>query len=796
MTVSLRSAKRSVLSAAIAVLAVLMGVSYAGAVGIDEAHANDYTIYMKSQPFIPDQAVSLDGLSNGHVLIQLFNIPSDSEKATLERDGIKLLVYMPNYAWFASITDEGLEKLSSMDNVRWIGNVLPEHKLKIEDVPENAVENGNVIRLVQFYPDVDLDFAAMLVEGKGFRVYEKMPLAYALVVAVPEERIDELLALDEVQYTEIIRGPFSPRLDLSRQRISVNEVQVPPLSLTGAGVNVLIYDAGSIASHPDYNGRVQVALSCGISAHATAIAGIIGGTGSLSVPTGNLRGMATQVTMVDHCINDDLRIWNQTGSLEVYYRMLMQPPYESSIASNSWGVDIGPGTANPDCNLMGDYEAKAFLFDRMVRGDLGKKLQVNFAVPNLNLGRIGYPGCGTNPNPPGPLYGNYGTITVPDGAKNVIGVGSTYDVDNTLSFTSSRGPVDDGRIKPDMVAPGEIITTTGTTSNYRQFGGTSFATPHVSGSAALLMQLWKQRNNNQEPIPSTIKALFMQGAQDIRNPGPDYEVGFGQINVSASANLIADTTPSSKYVLEGLMNNGEEHTFFIIAPGNKKLKATVVWDDKEGTLNSLRNLINDIDMKASSPTNSPLMPYTLDPLNPSQNAGRGEDHTNNVEQIELDNAQAGTWKLTIKGTSIPYSNQTYSLVSSFPLVAGATLTTSGTPRVGIQFTFNILDETAPSNTYILAMSLTNTGIPLGDGRIIPLGLDPLLLLSIQSRYEIGLINSIGSLNPQGRSTVQWTIPNVPQLAGISVYTAFVVINPSAPSGIQSISNGLTTMLQP
>jgi len=146
MTVSLKSAKRRVLSAAIAVLIVSLMVS-TGAAGIDESHANDYTIYMKSQPFVPDQVVSSDGIYNSHVLIQLFNIPSGSEKAILERDGIKLLVYMPNYAWFASIAEEGLEKLSSMDNVRWIGNVLPEHKLKIENVPENAVENGNVIRV-------------------------------------------------------------------------------------------------------------------------------------------------------------------------------------------------------------------------------------------------------------------------------------------------------------------------------------------------------------------------------------------------------------------------------------------------------------------------------------------------------------------------------------------------------------------------------------------------------------------------------------------------------------------------
>ncbi len=750
------------------------------------ANDRDYTIYLKSGDLLPPEGFYLDGIQEKHVMLQLYDIPTDDEKAALEAAGIQLLAYLPNYAWFAHVTKEGFRSLPAIDSVRWVAEIEPAYKAKREPVPKYAYDKEQVIRFVQFFPDVDLGDAKRAMETHDFHVYAEMPLAYGLVVAVPKERLDDLLALDAVQYTEIIYGPFKEMLDLSRQRISVNEVQAPPLSLTGSGVKVLVYDGGNAAPHPDYNGRVQVANFCGISPHTTGIAGIIGGTGSLSTPPGNLRGMATLATMVDHCWSAGLQAWNQTAQLEPHYRNAIQN-FQVSVASNSWGVSIGP----PNCALMGDYEAKAFLFDRIVRGDLGRRIQVNFAAGNANLG-----GCGTNPLPPGPLFMNYGTIATPAVAKNVISVGATWDVQNILEPYSSRGPIDDGRIKPEVVAPGGDINTTSFNNGYQELlSGTSFSTPHVAGSAALLVQLWKNKYGNQEPLPSTIKALFAQGAQDLRNPGPDYEVGFGQINVTASAELIARSDQTTKYARENQIAQSGEQTYFINIPDGSTMKLTLAWDDKEGTLNTNRNLINDVDLKLTSPAGSILLPYILDPRNPSNNAARGEDHTNNIEQAEWNNALGGYWKVTVRGTAIPYGPQTYSLASNLPLLLGATLSTSGAPRIGSTLTFDIAEQTNPGNTYVLAMSLSNTGIPLGDGRIIPLGIDLILLLSIQSPLAIGLANSIGTLPQNGITQATWSIPNVPDLVGLRVYAAFVTISPGAPSGIWSISNAVPIIVQ-
>ena len=126
------------------------------------------------------------------------------------------------------------------------------------------------------------------------------------------------------------------------------------------------------------------------------------------------------------------------------------------------------------------------------------------------------------------------------------------------------------------------------------------------------------------------------------------------------------------------------------------------------------------------------------------------------------------------------------------------LNIEGSPRVGNTVNFTILEPQQANRTYVLALSFGNApGIPLGDGRVIPLSYDPLMSLSVQYPSYIGLSNSIGSLDSQGRSIAQWTIPNIPQLAGITVYAAFITIDSALPFPqiITSISPALPVTLQ-
>jgi serine protease AprX len=110
------------------------------------------------------------------------------------------------------------------------------------------------------------------------------------------------------------------------------------------------------------------------------------------------------------------------------------------------------------------------------------------------------------------------SITDPGNAESVITVGSTHRfLPHTygVSYFSSRGPTGDGRIKPDLVAPGEKIRSTlmGVADTYalKEMDGTSMAAPHVSGAAALLMA----RHSEFIGEPLRIKKVLCSSATDL-----------------------------------------------------------------------------------------------------------------------------------------------------------------------------------------------------------------------------------------------------------------------------------------
>jgi serine protease AprX len=120
------------------------------------------------------------------------------------------------------------------------------------------------------------------------------------------------------------------------------------------------------------------------------------------------------------------------------------------------------------------------------------------------------------------------SITDPGNAEHVITVGATHRYrphSYGVSYFSSRGPTGDGRIKPDLVAPGEKIEAALPGNDYGTKDGTSMAAPHVSGAAALLMA----RHAELTDDPTTIKRLLTQTATDLGRER--YFQGAGMLDV-------------------------------------------------------------------------------------------------------------------------------------------------------------------------------------------------------------------------------------------------------------------------
>lgn len=264
-------------------------------------------------------------------------------------------------------------------------------------------------------------------------------------------------------------------------------------------------------------------------------------------------------------------------------------------------------------------------------------------------------------------------------AKNLLTVGSINQLPygpvsrtaTAISYFSSLGPTDDGRVKPDICGDGDGLLSTGAASNtaYITESGTSMATPNVTGSLYLLQEYYAQKNSGNFMRSATLKALVCQTAFDAGNTGPDYTYGWGVLDMQKAAQAITDKGGKS-LLNENTLAQGQTQTTTVIASGNGTLVATIAWTDPQGavsangTLNDRTpKLVNDLDIRISDGTTT-YSPWVLNFAAPDAAATRGDNVRDNVEQVYIDNVIPGrTYTITVthKGT-LRNGPQAYSMV--------------------------------------------------------------------------------------------------------------------------------------
>jgi hypothetical protein len=284
----------------------------------------------------------------------------------------------------------------------------------------------------------------------------------------------------------------------------------------------------------------------------------------------------------------------------------------------------------------------------------------------------------TDPFSDGYQSEGYDTIDTVACAKNVLTIGAVNDAvdagkrfaaNGTMSTFSSWGPTDDGRIKPDLVANGVgVYSTYDTDTNaYASLNGTSMATPNASGSALLLQHLYAA-NNGTVMRASTLKALLIQTATDLGRPGPDFNYGWGLIDVAQAAFYIKN--PNNVSIIEGsLSTNKPVDTYTIAWSGLLPVRGTLCWTDPPGNFkntldDSTRVLVNDLDLRAFRGATTNL-PYVMIFFNPLLDATLGDNNRDNVEQILIASPSAGTYTFTVScKTALTKGEQKYALILS------------------------------------------------------------------------------------------------------------------------------------
>jgi subtilisin family serine protease len=173
------------------------------------------------------------------------------------------------------------------------------------------------------------------------------------------------------------------------------------------------------------------------------------------------------------------------------------------VGNNSWCWTSS--MCSPPNQIQGDYYPLCGDWDKLVRK---RDLHLFFSAGNYRND----PAFGGN---------NFRSVNPPGTAKNVICVGAIDKFDNPAGF-SGWGPCDDGRLKPDLVAVGVGVksTTSIPANNYDIKDGTSMSCPAVAGTAALLIERFRQQNGGATPRPALLKNILLNTATDLGPSAP------------------------------------------------------------------------------------------------------------------------------------------------------------------------------------------------------------------------------------------------------------------------------------
>ncbi len=401
------------------------------------------------------------------------------------------------------------------------------------------------------------------------------------------------------------------------------------LNIQGQGINAGIWDGGYVRqTHVALTGRVTYGEpNKAISNHGTHVGGTMISDGTGNVAT---RGVAFNGTLISFDFDSDTS------------EMTQQAVAGMLISNHSYGREVDGSTP---LSVYGKYDGVASTFDAIAN-------TFDFYLPVVSAGNDR--NSGLNPSKNG-----FDLLTDRSLSKNVMTVGAIENVSNysgpssvNMSGFSSFGPPDDGRVKPDIVAKGVGVISTGSANDtaIATLQGTSMSAPMVSGGLMLLQQLYNQQQGSFMRAYTAKGLVLMTTKEAGTSPGPDYRFGWGLMDVGAAAQHILAMN-NSTVIDERTLAQGATYTRTVTANG-PVLKVGISWNDPAGTVpdntvdNRQPNLVNDLDIKLTDSNGVDHFPWKLNPLQPGAAASKGVNDVDNIEIVEIQ-APTGTYTITV-----------------------------------------------------------------------------------------------------------------------------------------------------
>jgi hypothetical protein len=664
-----------------------------------------------------------------YAIIQFRGPITLADRAALVATGVKPLEYLPDYAY---VVRGDAAQLAAAERLPQVYARTPFTAAdKLAPSLLRALARGDA-GLGQFqiigWPD---DSGALRRDLRALVNPASSPSAGSAVVHSNAATLLQIAGLPSVRWIEPVSHP---RLlnDVARTIMHVDAAAWQSHGIFGTGQIVAVADSGldtgSMATlSPDFAGRIVAThvLSAGDdlgdnNGHGTHVAGSLAGAGALSGANpaqhqyvGSFAGVAPEASLV--ILAFDTQPDGSIVGLDPDYYTLFAAAYADGarLQTNSWGDLTGP-SSDPEAAFggypFGSQRTDEFLWDH-------PDMSIFFAAGNSGIdgtpGALGFCTGGDGVIDPDSLL-------EPATAKNVVTVGASENLRTTggvsglpwllfsfcfatqpiatdlpsnningMAAFSSRGPTDDGRAKPDIVAPGTNIVSARshypgagtlygvyeTNADYVYSAGTSMATPLAAGAGVLVRQ-WLTQHGFATPSGAAVKATLLDTAVDMGvgqyGSGPAQEIPSSQPNSvdgwgRADLGFMNAPVPYALWV--------DDHTTGIatsqsvdytdtptrslqVQNSSQPLRVMLAWTDPPASLSAATQLVNDLDLVVTGPDGNHY----------GNNVASG-DRTNNVEGVIINTPAVGTYTIQVRGHNVPIATQPYALAVGGPLSA-------------------------------------------------------------------------------------------------------------------------------
>ncbi len=597
-----------------------------------------------------------DNLMTGMAIIQLFSHDGLILESLVEDYELTILDFISDEGWLIRLPHTGvsLNDLQQDSRIRWAGvehpamrispQILdnPQTSTKLAIIPASDLASGGLSALSKDIVSYGAESAWC---GIGLCEVNIAPNNIAPVVK--NIAFDGRVIWQEPSYDlelhNAVAGAVSGVLGVTNNAT---------FTLDGSGEMIAITDTGLDRDHPDINGRViGVYTQFGLdpspadtnTGHGTHVALTVAGDG---VSDSSAKGIAPNANIVVYALEHDATgVFGRQGSI---YDMLKDAEQMTArIAVNAWGLNGNYGQYTADSR-----STDIFVVDKPAM------------LPVFSVGDGGSNGASQ--------------VTAPATAKNVLAVGvSTTGTGSSAAVgsvdaISSLGPSLDGRIKPDVVAPGMELCSgraeeakypagnscaSGTHGNgdplYMSLSGTSQATAVAGGVSALTRQFIREEVGLSAPDGALVKAAVINGATDLGVADiPNFAEGWGQVNLERTVLPMDGSTVLDTYFDQNNeINPGYGLLYaFDLDPSNG-IDITLAWTDNAGSANAPQSesrLVNDLDLVLVDPSGNEWLGNVFN--NGYSQSGGQSDDVNNVERIKIAAGSAsnsGQWLVKV-----------------------------------------------------------------------------------------------------------------------------------------------------